>query len=32
MSGKKTSWQTKASKSFDISGCKIQNVAQCLWP
>jgi len=26
MSGKKTSWQTKASKSFDIYGCKIQNL------
>jgi len=29
MSGKKTSWQTKAAKRFHIHGCKIQNVAQC---
>jgi len=26
MSGKKTSWSTKAAKSFDICGCKIQNL------
>jgi len=26
----KTSWQTKAAKSFDICDCKIQNLAQCL--
>jgi len=26
MSGKKTSWQTTAAKSFDICGCKIQNL------
>jgi len=31
MCGKKTSWQTKAAKSFDIYGCKIQNLPQCPW-
>jgi len=29
MCGKNTSWQTKAAKSFDIYGRKIQNVAHC---
>jgi len=29
MSGKKTFWQTKAAKIFDIYGCMIQNLAQC---
>jgi len=35
-SGKKISWQTESAKSFDICGCKIQNLlqkfVQCLLP